>query len=619
LAWARVNGPTTLGDIAPGGVQNIQLVLEPPSSLTSQAYASNPLLEVRSSNASAVPVNTLITLTASGSGNVVYSVINADKPRVLGQGEPIPTAEGQLVSLDIAGLSFRAVADANGVVRLLNVPAGRYSYTVKASGFEESKGVQTIEPGVTLTKEILLLTQVVTYEWTVVPTTIEDQYNITLGITFKTDVPAPVVVMEPAVFNFNLEGGQSVDAQITVTNKGFIAADNVVVRPNITDTAIQIDMPYSVIPRLAAGQSLVVPFRLTLVHASCHQASVSADFQTICAAGAEVTRSVPPVQISAGTCFGIPTTSVGGPASTSNPFTNTTGGSGSGGISLSVPGSYVSFAVPNPPAPPSTPNTCKAPKEKFPAECFLCDEMESVYADPTGDPRIPESDLAISVAHFDLPLDFSRVYDSQDYEPSSMGIAWRHSFESRVSLLRATSTFFRKRGDTVMMASYGGGAGGTSLAAITTEVGAGPVPPAAPIDTIVELRTPSGRRLVYRHTGGTSFSAPKGETGVLQVQGTTTTPTGFMWTLADQTIYTYDANGKLLTIKDRNDNTVTLVYDGSGKLMEVRDPDNRSLYSLGYDGSGRLGTVTDLTGRVVSLTYNGSGFLNQAGPWPTCW
>ena len=615
LAWARVNGPTTLGDIAPGGVQNIQLVLEPPSSLTSQAYASNPLLEVRSSNASAVPVNTLITLTASGQGNVVYSVINADKPRVLGQGEPIPTAEGQLVSLDIAGLSFRATADANGVVRLLNVPAGRYSYTVKANGFEESKGVQTIEPGITLTKEVLLLTQVVTYEWTVVPTTIEDQYNITLGITFKTDVPAPVVVMEPAVFNFNLEGGQSVDAQITVTNKGFVAADNVVVRPNITDDAIQIDMPYSTIPRLAAGQSIVVPFRLTLVHASCHQASVGGDYGYTCAAGTPVNKTVPPVQISAGTCFGIPTTSVGGPASTSNPFTNTSGGTGSGGISLSVPGSYVSFAVPNPPAPPVSPNTCKAPKEKAPPQCSRGNGGGSCYSDTGGDPRVPESDLSISVPNFGGSLDFTRVYDSQDYAPTSMGIAWRHSFESRVELLRAVSTFFKKRGDTAMSVAYGGGAGGASLAAITTEVDANPIPANASVDTIVELRTPSGRRLVYRHTGGTSFSAPKGETGVLQVQGTTTTPTGFTWTLADQTVYTYDAAGKLLTIKDRNNNTVTLVYDGSNKLMTVRDPNNRDLYSLSYDGSGRLGQVTDLASRGLTFTYNGSGFLSQVvGP-----
>ncbi|MEW5743716.1 MAG: carboxypeptidase-like regulatory domain-containing protein, partial [Myxococcota bacterium] len=339
LSWVRVDGPTSLGDIPPGGEKVVTLALEPPASLPSQAYAANPLLSVNSSNASAVPLNALITITASGEGNVAYTVIDADKPRnAFGVGVPVPGAELTFVSLDVAGLSFRAVADSNGVARILNAPQGRYSYTVKASGYEDRSGTELIEPGVTLEKEVLLPTNVVSYEWTVEPTTIQDQYEITLGITFKTDVPAPVVTIEPAVMNFTLDGGQSADAQLTVENKGLIIARNVNVRPNVTDPAITIDMPFDSIPELLPGQKVVVPVRVGLLFASCHASEITAGYSYTCAAGVDVGKSLPPVKISAGHCFNVPTATVGGSSSSSGGFTSTPiVGSGSGGISLSVP------------------------------------------------------------------------------------------------------------------------------------------------------------------------------------------------------------------------------------------------------------------------------------------
>jgi RHS repeat-associated protein len=608
VSWARLSGPTSLGDIPPGGSKSLFLILEPPAGLPSQAFAFNPLVELRSANAASVPLNALVTITASGQGNVLYTAINADKPRdQFGAGEPLAAAEASLVSLDVAGLSFHAVADSNGLIRLLNIPAGRYSYTAKAPGFEDVSGVETIEPGVTLSREVLLPTNVVSYEWTVEPTTILDRYDLKLGITFKTDVPAPVVVIDPAVMNFNLAGGQSVDAQMTVENKGLVSAFDVELKPRNSDPAVAVDMPFDRIPELRAGQKIVVPFRLSLAHASCHSEQIDGGYGYVCAAGTSLRKQAPPVSISVGDCD-LPPISVGGGGGGAPGFGSGPGGSGSGGSLPSVPGPSIPILLPNPPSPPAPPNSCRPPEVKYPSQCSAsCDTLGS-YSDPGGDPRVPESDLSLSVPKFGGSLDFTRVYDSQDFDEATLGKSWSHSFDSRVRLTRAATVFFRDRAEnTAYLADYSDGS--QSRAFILGQDSLSNLTP----DLLVELRTPSGRRLIFRHTGGSSFSAPAGETSTLTLQGSTAAPTGFFWTLADKTIYAYDDSGKLVSMTDRNNNRVSLVYSG-GLLSEVKDPDNRTLYTLSYTG-GKLAGVTDLAGRTLAFTYDASGHLSQVdGP-----
>ncbi|MBI2384690.1 MAG: hypothetical protein HYV14_01630 [Elusimicrobia bacterium] len=271
LSWVAVQGNNTpsaaytLGDVPAGGQVQFNLVVAPPLGLASQALALNPLVTVNSTNAPALPVNALITITAGTDGGIIYNVINADKPRnQFGSGVPVPGAQVQLVSLDIAGLSFSAVVDANSVARFNSVPAGRYNLTAKAAGFSDFLGTETIQPGVTNTREVLLLTEMVSYVWSVTPTTIIDQYTMKLSMTFKTDVPAPAVIISPAVFNFNLESEGSVDAQLTVSNQGLISAFDVALLPKIDHPHLTIDMPYSTIAELKAGQTITVPIRVTL-------------------------------------------------------------------------------------------------------------------------------------------------------------------------------------------------------------------------------------------------------------------------------------------------------------------------------------------------------------------
>ncbi len=82
----------------------------------------------------------------------------------------------------------------------------------------------------------------------------------------------------------------------------------------------------------------------------------------------------------------------------------------------------------------------------------------------------------------------------------------------------------------------------------------------------------------------------------------------------DLTRYTFNAQGKLTEIRDRNNYATTLAYNGNGQLQTVTDPVGRSL-AFTY-GCGLLLSVTgpgpDPGGQTVTFTYGPDGNLSSA-------
>lgn len=91
------------------------------------------------------------------------------------------------------------------------------------------------------------------------------------------------------------------------------------------------------------------------------------------------------------------------------------------------------------------------------------------------------------------------------------------------------------------------------------------------------------------------------------------TLTGWRYTAEDDSVETYDATGKLLTIKSRAGLTQTLSYSDAttpttiapraGLLIKVADPFGRSL-NFTYNPAGRLSTLTDPAGGVFRYAYD---------------
>lgn len=81
----------------------------------------------------------------------------------------------------------------------------------------------------------------------------------------------------------------------------------------------------------------------------------------------------------------------------------------------------------------------------------------------------------------------------------------------------------------------------------------------------------------------------------------------FTLTFVDQTVETYDVEGRIVSRADRNGNSTDYAYDGSGNIMTITDPVGL-VTTFDYTG-GRVTSITDPAGRVTALQYDSAGNL----------
>ena len=86
------------------------------------------------------------------------------------------------------------------------------------------------------------------------------------------------------------------------------------------------------------------------------------------------------------------------------------------------------------------------------------------------------------------------------------------------------------------------------------------------------------------------------------------TGTGFLWRKKDGTQYFFDADGRLLEKKDRNNNATVLVYDSKGNLIKIIDSVGR-ITALIYDAQKRITRITGPGDRKYNYIYDSAGDL----------
>ena len=161
-----------------------------------------------------------------------------------------------------------------------------------------------------------------------------------------------------------------------------------------------------------------------------------------------------------------------------------------------------------------------------------------------------------------VPLEFKRYYNSKDNTGGPLGIGWTHSFNIR----------------------------------LTEDV------------DLVSVRWGDGHHDYwdYDGLGGYDPNIP-GLYDSLEKDGSN-------WVVKKKNLdeYTFDSNGLLKTIKDKNGNTFTLGYNGSSQLISVTDPTARAI-TFTYDPDNKLASATDFAVpvRTVQYLYNIDGKLTQ--------
>jgi len=164
-----------------------------------------------------------------------------------------------------------------------------------------------------------------------------------------------------------------------------------------------------------------------------------------------------------------------------------------------------------------------------------------------------------------FPVVFMRTYNSLPVTVTgginSLGGNWRHNYDRSVSAQGSDTYVFRADGRIVKFSLLSGSYQSTDDR----------------VSTLVRLPTNS-------------------------------LPAAWALTAADHSTETYDINGHLLSIVDRNSVRQSMTYDLNGRLATIADHFGRAL-TLAYDGSGRLSTLTAPDGARVTYSYDANSNL----------
>jgi RHS repeat-associated protein len=569
LSWVTLQGPTNIGDLAPGGNVSVSLQFAPPSSLPNQTYAAEPLLQITSLNAPAVAVRAGVAVTSTRVGDLLVSVINADLPKSAGgQGVPISSAKVNLVSLDVTGLSFTLSADQNGLAAFSQIPSGNYSWNVTAQGFQTRAGTVLVQPGMTNSLLALLTTAVVSYQWTAVPTTIKDKYDIVLSLTYRTDVLVPVLVVDPPQSTYDLNMGQSAFGQYTITNKGLVSVFDFNISRSLDD-GLDVELPFTNIPEIKAGQSVVVPYKVTFVHASsCDKQGIlpgvgqmpcAFDGSAVATAGANHSIRMNGTGAAAG-CSG------GGPGDSQG-----SGGTGSLGGSGIFPG--------EPHTPPAQPLMCSANGSG--SGSWIEPPCANI-----GAATINDNCSAAGPGKASPSLTISPAYRSDGSLAGPLGVGWHADYFESITIATSTYVVHDGHGAGIGFALQDPGTLNSQLAVCTSFT---PVfsPPPGSHDQL---------------TSGT----PATVCGALSALPP---PASLDYKRKDGTSIHFVLTGGLYLpsqLTDRNGNKVIYTRDASQRLTQLTDVHGRTV-GFGYDAQGRVTSITDNAGRIFHCAYNSAG------------
>ena len=215
----------------------------------------------------------------------------------------------------------------------------------------------------------------------------------------------------------------------------------------------------------------------------------------------------------------------------------------------------------------------------------------------TGNLVHNERDLAIK-GRGDLPIVLERWYHSGDPQDGPLGFGWSHSFGHVLK-------FYGVEGGAAKVGWLNGSGGETFYATAAHTVG--------DIARAATLTNPAGANVAFTRVAGGADDGKyhiRERNGLVYLFASVTAPGGLP--SASSAVL-----ARLLSITDRNGNSLTLSYNGA-LLNTVTDSLGRTVLSFTWAGN-RISQVSDYSGRSVKYAYadgngngNGNGNLTQA-------
>ncbi len=116
--------------------------------------------------------------------------------------------------------------DEDGRALFTDLTEAYYKVTVTADKHNGFESTVLVVSGQLTTLRAFLSRQLVTYNFVVSPVAVDDRYDIRLEAVFETNVPAPVITVDPGIVDLSTIT-DSKQVNFIITNHGLIAAKDV--------------------------------------------------------------------------------------------------------------------------------------------------------------------------------------------------------------------------------------------------------------------------------------------------------------------------------------------------------------------------------------------------------
>ncbi len=263
-AWISLASDPALGTIDIGAKRTVDLNIAPDAGVAEGIHEFR--LRISGSNLPAEVVNVFVSVTQSGIGNILFKASDIYTATRDKDGNLIPGLAGARVYLQneaVISQSYELTTDAYGEAYFQDLPAGSYRFKATAQNHQEAGGRISIKPGLTVNHSVFLEYTLISVEWSVREITIEDRYEITLNATFETDVPAPVVVLQPTSINLpRMAAGEVFQGELVLTNYGLIRADDLQTQYPVSDEYFKFEFLEQPPTSLEAKQRVRLPYRV---------------------------------------------------------------------------------------------------------------------------------------------------------------------------------------------------------------------------------------------------------------------------------------------------------------------------------------------------------------------
>ena len=155
--------------------------------------------------------------------------------------------------------------------------AGYYEVTATADKHDSKTLTVLVSPDRDNLKVFNLNISAVTVDWRVEETEVDDEYEIVSTVTYETNVPMPVVILEMSQDSILVDSMRECEPIIIyakIYNKGLIRADEVKYSIPVNDEELKYEiLAYNYPFSLAAQDSVLIPIRVTKYGAECPKES----------------------------------------------------------------------------------------------------------------------------------------------------------------------------------------------------------------------------------------------------------------------------------------------------------------------------------------------------------